>query len=299
MRIAPRLSVCPAEAEVLRSWIVSGRAGAAAGRRARIVLLAAEGLGPAAIADRLGCSKQTVITWRERYRVDGVEGLADAPRSGRPATVDEAAVVARTLEVPPGPGAGRWTTRRLAAELGISNAAVANVWRTRGILPGGLGGVRLATEPVLDAVLEAVVGIYVGSTERVLALLVAAPGQPGAAEVIPTRERPDVGGGLVLVGDRPGAGAGGATRTDFLGRLAATQGRLALLAEPGDRPLCEWVTGRASVALYLVPPDLAWAGIASVACTVIGATVHGAASVARLAEVLDAAPHGSPICWTA
>ncbi len=297
MRVTPRLSVCPEEAEVLHSWIVAGRVGEAAVRRARIVLLAAEGLGPAAIAERLGCSKQTVITWRERYRADGVEGLRDAPRSGRPPTVDEAAVVARTLEVPPGPGAGRWTTRRLAAELGISNAAVANVWRTRGILPGGLGGIRLATEPVLDAVLEMVVGVYVGSAERVLALLVGTPGRPRVTEAVPVRERPDVG--ARLLDGRPDTGAGGATLTDFLGRLVARQGRLALLVEHGDRPLCEWVAGRPGVAMHLVPAGLAWSGLASVACTVAGATVRGAASVAVLVQVLDDAPHGDPISWTA
>ncbi|MGH3615475.1 MAG: helix-turn-helix domain-containing protein [Pseudonocardia sp.] len=297
MPIAPWPSMCPEEAEALRNWIVGGRAGSAAVRRARIVLLAADGLGPAAIAERLGCSKQTVITWRERYRTHGVEGLRDAPRSGRPPTVDEAAVVARTLEGPPGPGSGRWTTRRLAAELGISNAAVANVWRTRGILPGGLGGTRLATEPVLDEVLEMVVGLYLGSAERVLVLLVGAPGRPRAAEVVPARERPDVGARLLE--GRPGVGAGDITLTDFLGSLVARQERLALLVEHGARPLREWVAGRPGVALHLVRPDSAWAGLASVACTVVGATMHGAASVARLAEVLDAAPRGGPICWTA
>jgi hypothetical protein len=48
-------------------------------RRAQIVLLSAAGLGTAAISDELGCSKQTVLTWRERYRTEGMAGLHLAP----------------------------------------------------------------------------------------------------------------------------------------------------------------------------------------------------------------------------
>lgn len=88
MRIPPPLAVDERDVHVLRGWISGG--GPAAARRARIVLLAREGLGPSAIAEELRCSKQTVITWRERYRAGGLTALRDAPRSGRPTTVDAA-----------------------------------------------------------------------------------------------------------------------------------------------------------------------------------------------------------------
>jgi transposase len=134
--IAAALVVDDGDAETLRGWLRSGPIRSSLARRARIVLLAAEGLGPAAIAQRVGCSKQMVITWRQRYRSEGVAGLADAPRSGRPPTVDEAAVIAATLEPPPARlGVTHWSTRLLAAQLGISNVGVGNIWRAWGIQP--------------------------------------------------------------------------------------------------------------------------------------------------------------------
>jgi len=67
-------------------------------QRARIVLLASDGVANAEIARRVGVARQTVIDWRERYRVEGIAGLDDAPRSGRPRVIDDAAVVVETLQ---------------------------------------------------------------------------------------------------------------------------------------------------------------------------------------------------------
>jgi hypothetical protein len=70
----------------------SVRAGLA--QRARIVLLAADGVSNTAIADKVGVSRQTVISWRERYAGRGIGGLHDEPRSWRPRVVDHRAIVA-------------------------------------------------------------------------------------------------------------------------------------------------------------------------------------------------------------
>jgi transposase len=177
MPSATPIPVSEEDARVLCEWARSVDVTPALTRRARIVLLAAEGLGPAAIATRLGCTKQTAILWRERFRVDGLDGLRDAPRSGRPTTVDDAAVVARTLEPPPD-AAARWTTRSMAADLGVSNGSVAAVWRAWGIVPTG-DGVRFATEPPLVEPLRDVVGLLVAARCQVLA--VAVGGEPARA----------------------------------------------------------------------------------------------------------------------
>jgi transposase len=55
--------------------------------RARIVLLAAEGLTGPQIAQRAGCTEPTVVKWRRQYAEDGLAGLEDAPRPGGPKTV--------------------------------------------------------------------------------------------------------------------------------------------------------------------------------------------------------------------
>lgn len=52
--------------------------------RARIVLLAAAGVSNHEIARGLGCSRTTVVTWRGRFFEEGLDGLVDRPRPGRP-----------------------------------------------------------------------------------------------------------------------------------------------------------------------------------------------------------------------
>jgi hypothetical protein len=78
----------------------SVRAGLA--QRARIVLLASEGLRNAEIADRVGVSRPTVNVWRSRYVDAGMAGLVDVDRPGRPKTVDQQTIIAETLRPPPG-----------------------------------------------------------------------------------------------------------------------------------------------------------------------------------------------------
>src|SRR5258706_15391189 len=90
--------------------------------RARIVLLAAEGLTGLQIAERVGCSEPTVVKWRRQYAEDGLAGLEDAPRPGGPKTVltDEAisGILAATGTPPPeslpAVGVTPWSSRRLA-----------------------------------------------------------------------------------------------------------------------------------------------------------------------------------------
>ena len=73
--------------------------------RARIVLLAADGLTGAQIAERAGCTEPTVIKWRRQYAEAGLAGLEDAPRPGGPKTVLTGEVVcqipAATVTPPP------------------------------------------------------------------------------------------------------------------------------------------------------------------------------------------------------
>jgi len=62
--------------------------------RARVVLLASEGVANYEIAGVVGMSRPTVNRWRARYTDRGIDGLADEQRPGRPKTVDEAKVIA-------------------------------------------------------------------------------------------------------------------------------------------------------------------------------------------------------------
>src|ERR687898_776318 len=84
--------------------------------RARIVLLAAEGVASRAIARELGCRHHTVSKWRVRFAGERLAGLADAPRSGKPKTygVDADRRILAVLDRPPPEGFGRWTAPLIA-----------------------------------------------------------------------------------------------------------------------------------------------------------------------------------------
>jgi transposase len=161
------------ELATLRSWTRSSSASAAEALRARIVLAAAHGEGTSAIARRLGVSRPTVIAWRERYRSGGIGVLSDAPRSGRPKTVDDARIVARTLEPPPERlGVTHWSTRLLGSELGVGDATVARCWRRFGLQPWRRETFKFSTDPELEAKVRDVVGLYLDPPEKAIVLCV-------------------------------------------------------------------------------------------------------------------------------
>jgi transposase len=104
---------------------------AALGLRARIVLACRDERSNREIALRLKVTTQTVGKWRTRFIARRLAGLMDEPRSGAPRSISDElveAVLAKTLHEHP-PDAGRWSSRRLASELGISQRAVLRIWR--------------------------------------------------------------------------------------------------------------------------------------------------------------------------
>src|SRR5215471_7837813 len=77
-------------------------------RRAHIIALAAMGLSVPTIARHIQQSEEGVRRWIERFNVAGLDGLDDAPRSGRPRTYDEqtySRVIAKARGLPPKPAA--------------------------------------------------------------------------------------------------------------------------------------------------------------------------------------------------
>src|SRR4051794_39506634 len=80
--------------EELERWTRASTVTAAAAKRARIVLLAADGVANTRIAGMVDSTVTTVLSWRDRYQSNGLVGLADAPRSGRPRELDHRKIVA-------------------------------------------------------------------------------------------------------------------------------------------------------------------------------------------------------------
>jgi transposase len=147
----------------------SVRAGLA--QRARIVLLAADGVGNTEIAERLGVARQTVLTWRARYRDGGLAGLEDVPKPGKPKQIDPRRIITETLKPPPKSlGVTHWSTRTLGARLKVGNSTIAKAWRAYGIQPWRAGSFRFSTDPELEAKVVDVVGLYLDPPENAVVL---------------------------------------------------------------------------------------------------------------------------------
>ncbi len=145
--------------------------------RARIVLAAGEGLTTAQIAERVGCSERTVKKWRPRYARRGIEGLADAPRSGAPLThgpETRALLIAkactRPQPTPEGARRERWTYEELGAEVGMSGSQ-AHVILSRAEIKPHRTEYWMMTDysrPEFEERLGEICGLYVDPPENVL-----------------------------------------------------------------------------------------------------------------------------------
>ncbi len=147
---------------------------ASVAHRARIVLMSAEGLTNTEIARETKSTRQTVISWRNRYATGGINALGDLPRSGRPVVVDELEVVATTLanggRPPAHLGVDQWSSRLLAEQLGISFATVARIWRKWGIQPQHVETFTFAPDLKRQVQARDLSGLYLNLSQRAAAL---------------------------------------------------------------------------------------------------------------------------------
>jgi len=115
-----------------------------------MVLLCAEELQSKGVAERLGVHEHTVGKWRRRFVKDGIEGLTDEYRAGRPRTVSDAQVgqvIERTLNTTP-KDATHWSIRSMAAEAGLSHTTIRRIWAAFGLQPHRSQTFKLSTDPL-------------------------------------------------------------------------------------------------------------------------------------------------------
>lgn len=127
-----------------------------------------------AIALRHKVTQQTVSKWRQRFAQQGIDGLTDAPRSGAPRSIDDAAVeqvIARTLESKPA-GSTHWSTRAMASDMGLSQTAVSRIWRAFGLQPHREDTFKLSTDPLFVEKVRDIVGLYMNPPDKAVVLCV-------------------------------------------------------------------------------------------------------------------------------
>jgi len=167
MSLTVAVEVASRDRAVLEGWLRSPCVQAGLAQRARIVLLAADGVGTGEIVHRVGVSKPAVIRWKRRYAAEGLAGLDDRPKSGRPARIDPMTIVLATLEPPPERlGVTHWSSRLLAKQLGVSDFTVSTTWKKWGLQPWRSQTFKFSTDRQLEAKIRDVVGLYLNPPVR-------------------------------------------------------------------------------------------------------------------------------------
>jgi transposase len=155
----------------LEQLVRSTTAPAGLAGRARVVLLAAEGVANYEIAGLVGVSRPTVNRWRYRYATLGLVGLADVKRPGRPRIVDQAKIITETLKPPPRSlGVTHWSSRLLAQRVGVDHSTIAHVWKDYGVKPWKADTFKFSTDPELVAKVTDVIGLYLAPPENAIVL---------------------------------------------------------------------------------------------------------------------------------
>ena len=143
--------------------------------RAKIVLEWSEGKTLDESEASLSVSRPTIVKWRKKFAAHRLDGLKDAPRSGKPLTIS-AKTRAKVIELAcsdPGEGYSRWSQRRLAEKVGISQSQVHRILKEADLKPHKTEyWCGKSTDPEFEQKLINIVGLYLSPPENALVLCV-------------------------------------------------------------------------------------------------------------------------------
>jgi len=200
---AKRIEIASEDRPVLEKWASSRAAERRLVERAQIVLLAGEGHPAAEIAERVGCVAETARRQRARYEREGLDGLRDRPKSGRPMTHDQAVrarLIALACTRPPDTEQGlrreRWMLRELAEAVGMSVSRAQAILAEADLRPH-LTEYWVMSElgPDFDAQAAEVCGLYVDPPANAIVVSVdektsIAAREPARPDTLPAPGRP-------------------------------------------------------------------------------------------------------------
>ncbi len=172
---AVSIELADGERETLERWARRRRSGAGLAQRSRIVLACAQGKSNSAVATQVGVSVPTVRRWRGRFAERRLDGLLDEPRPGRPRTIGDEQVeevIVKTLETVPPDGGTHWSTRQMAAAVGLNQTAVSRIWRAFALQPHRVEHFKLSKDPLFVEKVKDIVGLYLDPPERAVVLCV-------------------------------------------------------------------------------------------------------------------------------
>jgi transposase len=172
-RAAAPLMLDDGQREVLESLAKSRTSEHRVVQRARVLLLAGEGVSNSDIAVQVGVSRQTVLAWRAEFMVRGLAKLGRvAAGRGRKASIPQETIdriVELTLHRRP-EGATHWSCRSMAKQAGVSPATVQRVWSARGLKPHLVETFKLSNDKRFEEKLVDVVGLYLNPPDQAVVL---------------------------------------------------------------------------------------------------------------------------------
>jgi transposase len=175
MRVAPPVTLDKTQRNTLQQWARSRSLPARQIERTRVVLLAAEGKTDLEIAATLNISNQKAARWRKRFLQLNLAGLVkDAPRPGRKPAISakvKEELIRRTTQSKPA-NATHWSTRTMAAEMGVSEATVRRIWHAHGLKPHLVENFKISRDKHFAEKLEDIVGLYLNPPEHAIVMCV-------------------------------------------------------------------------------------------------------------------------------
>ena len=166
------LAITPSQRRKLETLVAQPSASAGHVRRARVVLMAADGIPGVEIAMRLSLSVPQVSRILKRFEVGKVEGLADRPKPGRGNNVPEEIVreVVTTVMSPPPAGHSHWSTRLLAGAVGLGKTAVFEILRANDLKPHLQRTFKVSKDPAFAEKVRDVVGLYLNPPDNAVVI---------------------------------------------------------------------------------------------------------------------------------
>ncbi len=142
-------------------------------QRAKVLLLAADGVANARIAAQAGVSPATVRSWRSRFEQDGLAKLGKVKAGrGRKSNIPQSKIeeIVELTRTSKPAGQTHWTCRTMAKKVGVSSATVQRVWAARGLKPHLVHSFKLSNDPRFEEKLVDVVGLYLNPPEGAIVL---------------------------------------------------------------------------------------------------------------------------------
>jgi putative transposase len=241
----------------LKMWVGSHKTEQRHSRRAQVILLSAQGLTLEEISARSGLNRTNCMKWRKRFAVEGLDGLKDKPRKGRPATITpwQRAQVIRLACERPSNGANAWSRRELARVTGLGSTTVHRILEGASLKPHKVHHwCGRSPDPEFEPKQTDIIGLYLNPPENALIFSLDEKSQIQALD----RTQPE----LPLRPGNPKRHTATYTRhgtTCLLAALAVHEGTVeARCVDSNSRHVMEWVSRRRRLTLHFTPTYASW-----------------------------------------